>query len=316
MQAVEIDKFGDSSELQVRDIPVPSIDAGQVLVKVHATSVNPIDWKIRDGMMGDRYDDQFPQVLGFDASGVVADVGADVTEFAEGDEVYARSGIGAGRCYAEYVALNVHTVALKPEGLSHLEAAAMPMAALTPLVGFRDCANLKPGERVIIIGASGGVGLFALQIAKIMGADVTAVCSAANADLVKEMGPDRVIDYTREEVLKSGEHYDLIYDAVGSQDIEAAKKFLTRTGIYMTLAGVTGVDFFIPGQSERVAGSAYFMPWAPLAADLEILSGWVKEGRLRPVIDSEFALRDIRKAHEHSQTLRARGKIVIRIGND
>ena len=311
MQAVVIDNFGDSSELQVRDVPKPSIDVGQILIEVYATSVNPIDWKIRDGQMGDRYDDQFPQILGFDASGVVAEVSADVVEFEVGDEVYSRSNVGAGRCYAEYAAVNANTVAPKPAGLSHLETAAMPMAALTPLVGFRDCANLQPGDRVIIIGASGGVGLFAVQIAKIMGADVTAVCSAANIDLVMEMGPDRVIDYTHEEVLKSGERYDLIYDAVGSQDIEMAKGSLTSNGIYMTLAGVTGVDFFIPGQSERVAGSAYFMPWVPHSNDLKILAGWVEEGRLRPVIDSEFALHDIRKAHEHSQTLRARGKIVI-----
>jgi len=263
--------------------------------------------------MGSRYDDHFPQVLGFDASGIVAETGADVTKFKVGDEVYARSDIGAGRCYAEYVALNAQTVAPKPAGLSHLEAAGMPMAALTPLVGFRDCAKLNPGDRVIIIGASGGVGLFAVQIAKIMGADVTAVCSSTNIDLVMEMGADRVIDYTHEEVLKSGEHYDLIYDAVGSQDIQVAKTFLTSRGIYMTLAGITDVEFFIPGQSERVDGAAYFMPWAPHAADLEILSGWVEEGNLRPVIDSEFALDDIRQAHELSQTLRARGKIVIRV---
>lgn len=313
MKAAVIDEFGPSANLQVRDILKPSIAPDQILVEVHAASVNPIDWKIGAGLMGDRYGDKFPMVLGLDASGVVVEVGADVTEFAVGDEVYARSDNGAGKCYAEYVALNPRTVALKPAGLSHVEAAAMPLAALTPLVGLRDCGHLKPGDRVLIIGASGGVGVFASQIARIMGAEVTAVCSTANIDLVRELGVDRVIDYTQEDVLQPGAEYDIIYDTVGSQVAESARQALAKEGVYMTLVPVAGIDFFIPGQTERVDGKGYFVAWTPHAADLQILSGWVEAGTLRPVIDSEYALDDIRLAHERSQTLRARGKIVIRI---
>jgi NADPH:quinone reductase-like Zn-dependent oxidoreductase len=313
MKAAVIDEFGPSSVLQVRDIPKPSTEPDQILVEVHAASVNPIDWKIGAGLMGDRYGNEFPMVLGLDVSGVVVEVGADVTEFTVGDEVFARSDNGAGKCYAEYVALNPRTVALKPPGLSHVEAAAMPLAALTPLVGLRDCGDLQPGDRVLIIGASGGVGIFAVQIAGIMEAEVTAVCSAANIDLVQELGADRVIDYTREDVLQAGEKYDIIYDAVGSQDAEPARQALRDGGVYMTLVPVPGIDFFIPGQTERVDGKGYFVAWTPHAADLQILSAWVEEGRLRPIVDSEYALDDIRQAHERSQTLRARGKIVIRV---
>ena len=313
MKAAVIDEFGPSAALQIRDIPKPSIESGQILVEVYAASVNPIDWKIGAGLMGDRYGDEFPMVLGLDASGIVVEVGTQVTEFAVGDEVYARSDNGAGKCYAEYVALNPRTVAAKPAGLSHVEAAAMPLAALTPLVGLRDCGNLKAGDRVLIIGASGGVGVFAVQIAKIMGADVTAVCSTGNIDLVRELGADRVIDYTETDVLQAGEKYDIIYDTVGSQDAGSALGALSDGGVYMTLVPVPGIDFFIPGQTDRVDGAGYFVAWTPHAADLRILSGWAEAGKIRPVIDREYALNDIRLAHERSQTLRARGKIVMRV---
>jgi NADPH:quinone reductase-like Zn-dependent oxidoreductase len=313
MKAAVIDAFGPSAEMQVRDIPRPSIEPGQILLEVYAASVNPIDWKIAAGMMGDRYGDEFPMVLGLDASGVIVEVGAEVTKFTVGDEVFARSDNGAGKCYAEFVALNPRTVAIKPGALSHVEAAAMPLAALTPLVGLRDCGHLQPGNRVLIIGASGGVGVFAIQIAKIMGADVTAVCSTVNIDLVRELGADRVIDYTQGDVLQPGDQYDVIYDAVGSQDAAFARQALNDGGVYMTLVPVSDIDFFIPGQTEREAGKGYFVAWTPHAADLRIISGWVDEGRLRSVIDSEYVLDEIQQAHERSQTLRARGKIVIRI---
>lgn len=316
MKAAVIDQFGPSSALQVRDIPTPEITVDQILVEVHAASVNPIDWKIRDGMMGDRYGKEFPMVLGLDASGVVVKVGDSVTEFKEGDEVYARSDNGAGKCYAEYVALNPGTVALKPESLSHVEAAAIPLAALTPLIGMRDCAGLKAGDRILIIGASGGVGIFAVQIAKLMGAEVTAVCSTRNIDLAKELGADRVIDYTQGEVLQAGDDYDVIYDTVGAQTYESAKPALKEEGIYLTLVPIPGIDFFIPGQTERMTGKGYFVAWTPHASDLRILSDWVASGQLRPVIDSEYPLEEIRQAHERSQTLRAQGKIIIRMNVD
>ena len=313
MKAAVIDKFGPASELEIRDVPMPIIAPDQILVEVYAASVNPIDWKIRDGLMGGRYGEEFPMILGLDASGVVAEVGAEVVEFKKGDEVFGRSDISAGKCYAEYVALNPGTVALKPPELSHVEAGAMPLVALTALAGFRECANLTAGDRILIIGASGGVGVYAVQIAKLMGAEVTAVCSTRNLDLVKELGADRLIDYTSEDVLKADDQYDLIYDAVGEQTYEAAKQALSKNGIYMTLVPVPGIEFFIPGESKRVDGCGYFVAWKPHASDLRILAAWASEGSLRSVIDSEFALDEIRQAHEHSQTLRARGKIAIRV---
>lgn len=316
MKAAVIDGFGPVSQLEIRDIPKPEISPEQILVEVHAASVNPIDWKIREGMMAARYGEEFPMVLGLDAAGIVVEVGDAVTGIAVGDEVYARSDNAAGKCYAEYVALNPATVAKKPPELSHSEAAGIPLAALTPVYGLRDCGHIQQGDRVLLVGASGGVGIFALQIAKTIGADVTAVCSGRNMGLVRELGADTVIDYTTEPVLKDGDCYDIIYDTVGSLELADALQALGEGGVYMTLVPVPGIDFFIPGQTVREAGKGYFVAWTPRAEDLDILSGWVRSGDLKPVIDSVYPLEDIRAAHERSQTERAVGKIIVRIKKD
>lgn len=313
MKAAVFDEFGPVSVMQIRDMPRPEITSDQILVELHATSINPIDWKIREGMMKMRFGEELPQILGFDAAGTVVEVGDQVNKFQVGDQIYGRSVDGTGKCYAEYVALDPGMVARKPQGLSYLEAGAMPLAALTALIGLRDCGELQEGQRVLIIGASGGVGTYAVQIAKCMGAHVTGVCSARNLDLARELGADEVIDYTCEDVLAADEPYDVVYDTVGSQQVDSAREVLTENGVYMTLVPVPGIEFFIPGQTERVARSGYFVAWTPSAADLEILSEWVEAGRLTTVIDSQFDLDQIHAAHERSETLHARGKIVVSI---
>jgi 2-desacetyl-2-hydroxyethyl bacteriochlorophyllide A dehydrogenase len=313
MKAAVIEAFGPDIPVRVRDVPRPAPGPGQVLVEVRASSVNPIDWKIPGGQMAMRYGSTFPMILGFDASGVVVEAGPDVSTFAPGDPVFARSDVGAGGCYAEYAVLNTRTVAHKPEELSHSEAAAMPLAALTALNGLRDPGHLKAGQRVLIIGASGGVGTYAVQIARNMGARVTAVCTAGNGALARELGAEQVIDYGREQVLVPGANYDVIYDTVGAHNLDVARPALSASGVYITLVPVPGIEFFMPGQTERKAGGGYFLVWAPTAADLRILAGWVREGRLKSVIDSEFRFDEIPAAHTRSKTLRAQGKIVLRV---
>jgi NADPH:quinone reductase-like Zn-dependent oxidoreductase len=313
MKAAVIEAFGTAIPMRVCAVPRPAPGPGQVLIEVHASSVNPIDWKIPGGQMAARYGSTFPLTLGFDASGVVAEVGAEVTAFAPGDEIFARSDVGAGGCYAEYAVLNTRTVARKPMELSHAEAAAMPLAALTALNGLRDPGHLKAGQRVLIIGAAGGVGTYAVQIARNMGAHVTAVCGTANLAFVRELGAEHVIDYRREPVLVAGANFDVIYDTVGAHNLTLAQPALSERGVYLTLVPVPGIEFFMPGQTQRKAGGGYFLVWAPTAADLRILAGWAREGRLKSVIDSEFHLDDISAAHTRSKTLRARGKIVIRV---
>ncbi len=314
MKAAVIDKFGSESNLQIRDVPKPAIGPGQILVEVYATCVNPIDWKMREGQMAARYGSDFPMILGLDCSGVVVELGEGVTEFSLGDEVFARSDVGTGRCYAEFAELNSRTVAPKPASLTHEEAAAVPLVGLTAINGLRECANLKAGQRILIIGASGGVGTVAVQIAKNMGAGhVTGVCSGKNAELVASLGVDAIIDYTQQDPLETDDAYDIIYDTIGAHSYEDARRALKGDGTFLTLVPVPGVDFFVPGQTTWEPGKGYFVAWTPTAEDLQILAKWADEGKLRVVIDSIFSLNQISEAHQRSQTERAVGKIVVRV---
>jgi NADPH:quinone reductase-like Zn-dependent oxidoreductase len=317
MRAAVLDAFGGVDALEVRDVPCPEPGEGQILVKVLATNVNPIDWKMREGQMAARYGDEFPMTLGWDCSGVVEQVGPGVTEFVAGDEVFARSDVSTGRCYAEYAVLNTRTVVPKPAELSHTEAGGLPLVALTALNGLRECAGLKAGQRVLVIGASGGVGTIAVQMARCMGAaHVTGVCSGSNAELVASLGVDAVIDYTHQDPFDTDQPYDIVYDTVGVHSPEAARKALTPEGTYLTLVPVPGIDFFIPGQTSREPGKGYFVAWTPTAADLQIVADWAAAGELRVVIDSTYSLEEIRAAHRRSQTERAVGKIVIEVNRD
>ncbi len=314
MRAAVLDAFGGVDALEVRDVQRPEPGEGQILVQVHTTNVNPIDWKMREGQMAARYGDEFPMILGWDCSGVVEQVGPGVTEFAVGDEVFARSDVSTGRCYAEYALLNTRTVVPKPKSLSHLEAGAIPLVGLTAINGLRECAQLEEGQRVMVIGASGGVGTLAVQIARNMGAGhITGVCSSKNIELVASLGVDEVIDYTQQDPFVTEQPYDIVYDTIGAHSHDAARAALTPDGTYLTLVPAPGIDFFIPGQTQREKGKGYFVAWTPTAADLQVLANWAEEGKLRVVIDSTFNLEDIRAAHERSQTEHAVGKIVIEV---
>jgi len=245
---------------------------------------------------------------------VVTETGPGVSDFNIGDEVFARSDVGAGRCYAECAVLNTGTVVLKPPSLTHEEAASIPLVGLTAINGLRECAQLKPGQRVLIIGASGGVGTLAVQIARNMGAGhITGVCSGKNSELVASLGVDQIIDYTEQDPMETSEPYDIVYDTIGVHSYVDAKRALKDDGTYLTLVPVEGIDFFIPGQSQWEPGKGYFVAWSPTAADLLILVDWVTAGKLRTVIDSVFTLSDIAEAHLRSQTERAVGKIVVRV---
>lgn len=313
MKAAVIDAFGPATNLRIAEVPTPTPGPGQLQLRVHAAAVNPIDWKIRNGWMQQRFGAEFPMTLGFDASGVVTAIGDGVSDFKPGDEVYTRSVSGPGGCYAEYVAVDASVSAPKPAGLDHAAAAAIPLAALTALNGLRDCGRLQAGQHVLIAGASGGVGTYAVQIARNMGARVTGTCSTPNVELVNALGADEVIDYTRQEVLEGTGLYDLVYDTVGALPYPEAKSLLRGDGVYMTLVPTEGIEFYTVGETTRQAGGGYFLIWAPRRSDLETLTGWAEAGRLRSIIDSEYSLDDIRAAHERSETERARGKIVIRV---
>ena len=311
MKAVVIDQYGSIDELTVGDMPRPEITDDQLLVEVHACSVNPIDTKVRDGSMSFRFGKDFPKVLGFDAAGVVCAVGGAVKDFVIGDEVFTRSDAKTGEAMAEYLAVSAFAVAHKPQQLSWQEAAAMPLAGLTALQGLRDDCQLQVGQRVLIIGASGGVGSYAVQIAKAMGAHVTAVCSTNNIELVQSLGADQVIDYSCDPVFSSDHSYDAIFDVVGSQCFSAGRKAMTNSGRYAAAVPSLGVIFgmFIANRFRRQ--QARFVMCKSSGADLRVLAQWVQQGKLRSVIDTVYTLEEITQAHQKIATKRTRGKLII-----
>lgn len=313
MQAVQIKKYGDRDTLEIVEVERPVPGPNQVLIEIHSASVNPIDWKLRSGKMKLLYPLSLPAIMGFDLAGVVTAVGGNVKKFKIGDDVYSRSNKKSGESYAEWIALDEDVVALKPEAMSYDEAAAVPLAALTALQALRDQGKLKAGQRVLINGASGGVGMYAVQIARAMDAHVVATCSGANVDFVKSLGAQEVIDYKTSDPLAATEPYDMIFDAVASFNFGNAKKSLKAGGRLIATSpnGSTLFAMFCGNVfSSRKAGLILVKS---NGADLEYLGQLVQQGRLKSTIDSTFRLDQIQNAHERSETSRARGKVVIKI---
>lgn len=312
MKAAVIRQYGSAEVLHIEEIPQPQIKPDQVLVKVYATTVNPIDWKIRKGMLRFLPGLQFPLVLGFDISGEVVAVGDRVTQFKVGDLVYASTGLPGGG-YAELVTIPEKVAALKPTSMTHEEAAAVPGAALTALQALRDQGHVQSEQAVLVNGASGGVGSFAVQIAKALNATVTAVCSTKNIDWVQSLGADRVIDYTSQDFTRDTVQYDIIFDAVGKRSFSTCRPALKSNGIYITTlpnsdTGLWAIlTSFLPGQKAK------FVFQTPSGKDLTYLKELIEAGKLRSVIDRTYLLENIVEAHTYSETEHAAGKIVITV---
>ncbi|ARN75071.1 NAD(P)-dependent alcohol dehydrogenase [Oceanicoccus sagamiensis] len=313
MKAIIIEQYGGLDVLQVAEIDKPVAAADQLLIEVYAAGLNPIDTKIRDGSMAFRFGKDFPKVLGFDAAGIVRETGPEATKFKPGDAVMVRSDLLTGRACAEYLAVSETVVAHKPAAMNFQQAAALPLAGLTALQGLRDDCQLQSGDHILIIGASGGVGTYAVQIAKAMGAVVTAVCSGKNTELVKSLGADRVIDYTCEDVFAAQEPYDCIYDVMGKQRFSEARKILKYTGNFAAAVPSAGVIFakFIGNKFRQQ--KAHFVMCKSSGSDLALMAEWVEQGKLKSIIDSSYAMEDIVSAHQKLETVRARGKLIITI---
>ncbi|MFO0891338.1 MAG: NAD(P)-dependent alcohol dehydrogenase [Isosphaeraceae bacterium] len=319
MRAVVIHEYGSPEKLTLTDLKTPAPGANEVLVRVRAAGVNPVDWKIRSGMLKWILWLKFPFVPGFDISGEVEATGPGVTRFRAGDPVYALLGPPRAGGYAELAVAPESAVALKPRSLSHLEAASMPVAALTALQAFRDLGHLQPGQRVLINGASGGVGSFAVQIARALGGHVTAVCGPTNVDFVRGLGADQVLDYTRDDFTSRAERFHVILDAVAKSSFARAREVLTTAGTYITT--LPTVDVLLRGYALapvlRLFGKkqrARTLFARARSADLEFLARLADDGKLKPVIDRVYPLEQVREAHERSESERARGKIVLDLG--
>ena len=313
MKAAVIERYGAPYSFKIREVPQPEIKKNELLVKVKASSVNPIDWKIRQGDLKVVTGLKFPKILGADFCGEVVAVGAEVEDYQKGDRVFGMERAVKGGAYAEYVRVKPATLAPKPKDLTDEEAAALPLAGLTALQGLRDFGHLEKGDKVLINGASGGVGTFAVQIAKAMGAHVTGVCSSRNLELVKELGAEKVIDYTKEKVLKPEDKYHLIFDAHGNLSFSKAEKCLYDGGLLITtLPSVKSLlDIAASKLHKHKQMKTFFI--TPTHADLMELKRLVEKNQLKVVIDKVFALDEMEQAHSHSETGHARGKIAISI---
>lgn len=308
--------------LSLEEVDKPTIKDDEVLVRVRAASVNPYDWHYLTGTpyimrMGAGLRKPKETAMGVDVAGVVEAVGPDVTQFQPGDEVFGMRG-GA---FAEYMGVREGRIALKPAGLTFEQAAAAPLAALTALQALRDKGKIRPGQQVLINGASGGVGTFAVQLAKVFGAKVTAVCSTRNVDTARSLGADRVIDYTREDFLQSGQQYDLILDVAGNRSIADRKRALAPEGILVLVGGPKKGRLLGPLTSmlklvlASKAGSRKMTPMLTqlVNEDLVALRKLLETGQLKPVIERTYPLHEVPQALRYVGEGHSQGKIVITV---
>ncbi|HAT46735.1 MAG TPA: NADP-dependent oxidoreductase [Ktedonobacter sp.] len=304
-QAIRVHNYGDADQLKLEEEQRPEPQAGEVLIRVYAAGVNPVDWKIRQGWMKDFRPQQLPYLPGIDLAGVVEEVGPGVTAFQKGQAVFGQSAKGA---YTEYTTASVETLALKPKTLSFDEAATIPVGATTAWQGLFDHGKLQAGQRVLIQGAAGGVGLFAVQFARWKGAHVTGTASAANADFVRSAGAETVVDYTTTAVEKAVHDMDLVFDTVGAKTLDSSLQVVKRGGTLVTIAGQPSEEkvkergIYVASYSARVS-SALLQTFAQL----------VDEGQIKVAIAATFPLRDAWQAHELSQSGHGRGRIVLHI---
>lgn len=316
MKAILQNAYGEPDVLELKDIDEPAVKDRTVLVRVHAAALNAGDvfslrgkpWAVRLVVGFLRPKNHVP---GWDMAGRVEAVGKGVTSFRPGDEVYG----ACGRTLAEYVGAEEKNLAMKPSNISFDQAAVVPTAALTALQGLRDAGKLRPGQRVLVNGASGGVGTFAVQIAKALGADVTGVCSPKNVDMVRSIGADRVIDYTQEDFTQGAQRYDLILDNVGNHSFSDCRRALTPGGRHLPNTGQAGMGYivraFVLSLFIRRHGRPFIQKANP--KDLAFLTELIEGGKVKPVIDRTYRFAETPEAFRYMDEGHARGKVVISI---
>ncbi|QDP71265.1 NAD(P)-dependent alcohol dehydrogenase [Legionella israelensis] len=312
MKAITVDSYGGTNQLVLKDVPDPMVADDDVLIRIKACSVNPIDWKIRSGSMRWVYPVKLPVILGFDFAGEVQYVGKNVQKLKPGDQVYGCSNKKSGGTYAELIALKENDVSQMPTSMTFEEAASVPLSALTALQGLRDKGALKAKQRVLIVGASGGVGMFAVQIAKGFGAHVTGVCSTPNVPFVQNLGADEVVDYKKQDVFVNEQKYDLIYDCVAAHSYQKAKKHLTAHGTYVTTLPSLFLVFYL-FLSRFTSQKAKIIFMQANKADLDFITKLIEDNKLKTHIDSIYPIEKIAEAHQKSETHHATGKIVVSI---
>ena len=316
MKAAMIQGFGLYSKLVVKETIRPTIRSSEVLVEVHASSVNPKDWKLNVpiySLTPTFFKISKSMIFGDDLAGVIAEVGDKVTGFRVGDAVYGMSMHPRTGSCADFAAIPQQCISLKPKNLGYSDAASVPLAGLTALQGL-NMADVGKDSKVLIIGASGGVGSFAVQIAKAMGANVTGVCSGKNVELVRKLGADDVIDYTIRDYIHEENDFDVVLDATSFQSLFSCSSLLKDDGIFVTTVGYANsflkylLSKFRPGKQ-----TAKNTQVKANRRDLETLTRYIEQGHVTPIIDGQYSLKEIGKSYARSRSGRAVGKIVINI---
>jgi len=325
MKAIVCPKYGSPDVLQLQEVAKPTPNDDEVLIRIHAASINSRDWRfmranpffirlVPGGFLAPKN-----KILGADLAGRVEAIGSNVKQFMPGDEVFGYLPSATGRgTFAEYVCANKNAITLKPANLTFEQAAAIPLAALTALHGLRNNVNIQPGQKVLIYGASGGVGTFAVQIAKALGAEVTAVCSTKNLDLVHSIGADHVIDYRREDFTRNGQQYDLILAVNGYRPISEYLRALCPEGRYVVAGGsmlqliqaASTKKRFSKTRTQKISIASL----VPSQEDLIFIKELLETGKITPVIDGCYPLSKTAEALQYFEKVHAKGKVVITMG--
>ena len=308
MRAVRIHQYGGIETLQLDQVDTPEINVDDILIKVKSSSINPVDWKIREGYLQEFIPHKFPVTLGWDVAGVVSAVGASVADFKVGDEVFSRPEISRDGSYADYIAVKADEVVLKSTKLDFAQAAALPLAGITAWQCLVDVGQLQAGQRVLIHAGAGGVGHLAIQIAKAKGATVIATASAKNGALLTQLGADQAVDYNQDTLLEQIEPVDLVIDTMGGAVQKESWALLKEGGMLVSV---------VEPPSEEVAKEhhvkAAFVFIVPSSRILRELNTLVENDQLTPLIEHRFSLEQISDAHLQSQSGRTRGKIIINV---
>lgn len=331
MKAMIIDKYG-KVPMRMAEVPTPEINEYEVLAEIHAASINPIDFKIRDGKVKMLLKYEMPLILGNDFSGVITKVGLKVTRFKVGDEIYARPRKNKIGTFAEYIAIHEDDIALKPKNLSFEEAASIPLVGLTSYQALHDIMQLQKGQKILIHAGSGGVGTFAIQLAKIMGATVTTTASEAGANLVKSLGADEIINYKTEKFEDILKDYDAVFDTIGGTTLEKSFNIIKSGGNIVSVSGMPnarfgkefGSGFFktllfslaskkLTALEKKHNAQYSFLFMKPSGDQLRTIANYIESGKIKPVIDRVFPFEDAQKAMEYSEAGRAKGKIIVKM---
>ncbi|MFF2440283.1 NADP-dependent oxidoreductase [Priestia megaterium] len=331
MRAMVIDRYG-KVPMHLAEMPTPEIGEYEVLAEIHAASINPIDFKIRDGKVKLLVKYKMPLILGNDFSGVVAKVGAKVTRFKAGDEIYARPRKSKIGTFGEYIAIHEDDIALKPKNLNFEEAASIPLVGLTSYQALTDILQLKKGQKILIQAGAGGVGTFAIQLAKLMGAAVATTASEAGANLVKSLGADEIINYKTEKFEEILKNYDAVFDTLGGEILEKSFGIIKDGGKLVSVSGLPnarfgkeyGSGFFktllFSAASHKLTGlekkhnvQYTFLFMKPSGEQLRIIANFIETGKIKPIIDKVFSFKDAQKAMEYAESGRAKGKIILKI---